>query len=151
MNIRTERLLLRPVEPGDADFLVGLWTDPVLMEHLGGPRDPEKLRAAIEQDDPHAWVVVERVTGEPVGDCFLLDKEIEGRAEREIIWVVAQKHWGRGFATEAARAVMQREPGLCALIHPENAASIRVAEKAGMRHEKDVDRPGNRRMRLYRA
>ena len=74
--------------------------------------------------------------------------DINGRPEIEIGYRLARAHWGRGLATEAARAVRDyafdtlRLPRLIALIDPANTASIRVAEKLAMRHESEVVLPG---------
>jgi ribosomal-protein-alanine N-acetyltransferase len=90
-----------------------------------------------------------------VGNCGLLEKEVEGRAEVELVYLIAYDAWGRGYATEAAAAVRDHALGvlglsrLIALIKPENAASERVAEKLGMQLERDVERRGGVTMRLY--
>jgi RimJ/RimL family protein N-acetyltransferase len=151
MLLFTKRLTLRPAGPDDVEFLVGLWTDPEVMRFMGGPREPGKVKAAVLEGVPDAWVVHETATGDPVGDCFLLDKEIDGTAEKEIIYLVARKHWGKGYAPEAAAAVLEHAalPRVVALIEPDNAASARVAEKIGLRHERDVDRGEGRTMRLF--
>jgi len=151
MRVCTKRLILRPAGTEDIDFVVGLWTDPEVMRFMGGPREPDKIRAAVEQGVENAWLMVDRQTGQPVGDCFLIDKEIDGAPEKEIVYLVAKQHWGKGYASEAAAAIIAHAdlPRLTALIHPKNLASARVAEKIGMRHEKDVERGEGRTMRLY--
>jgi RimJ/RimL family protein N-acetyltransferase len=84
----------------------------------------------------------------------LLDKEVAGRLEIELAYVIAPAAWGRGFATEAGRAIRDhalarlRCERLIALIHPDNGASERVAAKLGFRHEGDVERPHGV-LRLY--
>lgn len=95
------------------------------------------------------WAVVEKSSGEVMGYCGLFFfPDVCGQPEIEIGYRLARSHWGRGYATEAARAVrdyafqtlgVQR---LIALVDPENTASIRVAEKLGMVYEKDVMFPG---------
>ena len=72
----------------------------------------------------------------------------------ELIYLFQKGVWGQGYATEAATAVLDHAfsvldaPRIVALIAPDHAASIRVAEKIGMRHARDVERP-SRVMRLY--
>jgi RimJ/RimL family protein N-acetyltransferase len=67
-----------------------------------------------------------------------------GQPETEIGYRLARPYWGRGYATESARAVRDyalntlRLPRLIAMIDPQNVASIRVVEKLGMHYEKDV-------------
>jgi ribosomal-protein-alanine N-acetyltransferase len=70
-------------------------------------------------------------------------QEVEGSEEVEIGYLFLRRFWGRGLATEAARAV--RDHGfalgyrrLVSIIDPQNLASRRVAEKAGLTLEKEV-------------
>ena len=103
----TERLIVRTLEPGDIEALAALWRDPI--------------------------ATIEKASGRVVGHCGLLDKEIAGRPEVELVYVIAPSAGGRGYATEAGRAIRDhamtslRQERLIALIHPENSASERVA------------------------
>jgi RimJ/RimL family protein N-acetyltransferase len=144
VRLQTQRLTLEPSRPEHADVVAALWADPEAMRYMGGPRDPEKVKAAVREGAPDAWVVFETSSGQYVGDCFVHDKE----GEKEIVYVIAPAFWGRGYATEAARAVVRHLalPRLTAWIHAENAASIRVAEKLGMECEREAERPDGRRM-----
>ncbi len=49
MRIETQRLLLRPLTLSDVDALVQIWTDPEVTQYMGGPRDPEKVRANVSR------------------------------------------------------------------------------------------------------
>lgn len=162
MRLETERLLLRPFEARDIDALVGLWTDPEVTRFMGGPRDPAELKALFEEDagDPSSdrydlWPVEERATGEVVGHCGLLDKEVEGREEIELSYVFAKTAWGRGYATETGVALRDHAfekmglSRLISLIEPGNVASERVARKVGMRLEREVVRPSGAVRRIY--
>ena len=162
LPIETPRLLIRGLEPGDVAALVALWTDPEVTRHMGGPRDPAKVREALDQElragaaDPFALhPVVERSSGHVIGDCGLLRKDVEGRSEVEVVYVFAARVWGKGYATEAAAAVRDaavRRLGirrLIALIEPGNAASARVAEKIEMRLERSTMRPDGSMRLIY--
>lgn len=162
MRIETERLLLRTLDEGDIDALVGLWTDPQVTAFLGGPRNPEELRRSFCEDlrgqapHPHdLWPVVEKSSGDVVGHCGLLAKEVDGLPEVELVYILAASAWGKGYATEIGRALMQfafEEMGLTrliCLIMPGNEASGRVAARLGMRSEGLTARPGNRMLRVY--
>ncbi len=129
---------------------------------MGGPRDEEQLRQDLEDEAEAAassridlWPVVEKASGEVVGHCGLLEKEVDGQAETELIYVFGKSAWGQGYATEAAIAVREyafEQLGLrrlIALINPENAASERVALKAGLRYEKETRRPGGIILHVY--
>jgi RimJ/RimL family protein N-acetyltransferase len=72
--------------------------------------------------------------------------ELEVPLETEIGWTLARRHWGHGYATEAARAArdwalaeLQPPPRrLIALIHAENVRSQRISQKLGQHYERDV-------------
>ncbi len=158
----TARLILRYQQLSDVAALVDLWTDPDVTRHLGGPRDREWLESVFEEtaEEPFAerydlWPVVERATGQVVGHCGLLEKEVEGTPEIELTYVFARSAWGQGYATEMGRALRDyafEELGLerlIALIEPENAASERVARKVGMRFDREVVRPGGALRKVY--
>ncbi|MHC4959924.1 MAG: GNAT family N-acetyltransferase [Planctomycetota bacterium] len=151
MRLQTGRLTLEPSAAEHADLVADLWADADAMRYMAGPRDRDKVKAVVIAGTPDAWSVFETASGAYVGDCFIHDKELEGAVDKEIVYVIAPAFWGRGYATEAAQSVLQHValPRVTALIHSENAASIRVAQKLGMRHERDIERPDGRRMRLY--
>jgi RimJ/RimL family protein N-acetyltransferase len=159
--LETARLRLRPLRASDLTFLVGLWTDPEVTRHMGGPRNPEELARGFGEasEDPEAekldlWPVEERQSGRLVGHCGLLPKLVEGKEETELVYVIAAADWGRGYATEIASALRDQAFGplglhrLIALIHPENLASEKVARRLGMRLEREITRGGGPR-RLY--
>jgi ribosomal-protein-alanine N-acetyltransferase len=91
-----------------------------------------------------------------VGLCgLILWPEVDGREELEVAYILARGAWGRGLATEAAvairdfgRSVVGRHD-LVSMIYADNVASTHVAEKTGMRYEKDIELFGSR-LRLYR-
>lgn len=159
--IETSRLRIRPMAAGDLLALVALWTDPEVTRYMGGPREPVALAMSLAEDLQPAtsaynlWPVEERVTGELVGHCGILDKDVEGRAEFELVYVLARAFWGRGYATEAALALKAHAfttlglTRLIALIDPRNFGSAEVARRVGMTWERDVVRSGGRIMGLY--
>jgi RimJ/RimL family protein N-acetyltransferase len=85
------------------------------------------------------WAVEEKATGDLVGrvGCW----KPEGWPGMEIAWTLRRESWGRGFATEAARAALRhafevlKQTHIISLIHPENEPSIRVARRIGLRIE----------------
>ncbi len=162
MRIETARLLLRPLRAEDAHALATLWTDPDVTRFMGGPREYAELIAMFEQaakvEPPprfDLFPVIEKATGALIGHCGLLDKEIEGATEIELVYVFAKSTWGKGYATEIATALRDYAfdahelERLVALIEPENTASQRVAEKVGMMRKKDVVRPDGAVRQLY--
>jgi RimJ/RimL family protein N-acetyltransferase len=160
--LETERLILRYQHREDISFLVDLWTDPEVTRHMGGPRDRDWLQTVFEEtaQDPSAerydlWPVIEKKTGAGVGHCGLLEKEVEGRTEIELTYILASTAWGKGYATEIGRALREyafEELGLdrlIALIEPENIASERIAVKVGMQFENEIVRPGGLVRKVY--
>ena len=89
MKLETDRLLLRSLQPQDVEQMVSLVTDPGVTRFLGGPRDAEQVRTILQNEPVEQpgrlgqWPVVLKITGEFVGGCGLISKEIEGVTEVE--------------------------------------------------------------------
>jgi RimJ/RimL family protein N-acetyltransferase len=83
------------------------------------------------------WAAEERSSGVMVGRVGFWRPE--GWPGFEVGWTLRRAYWGRGYATEAARRALQyaftelKQPHVLSLIHPDNAASIRVAQRLGER------------------
>jgi len=150
-HLLTQRLELRPFVPADADALAHVLSDAEALRFWGPPLSPdealariERSRASLRRDGFGRFAVVVRETGELVGDAGLSRTDVEGAEEIELGWAVAREQWGRGYATEAGAAWRDRALGplglgrIVSLIRPENAASRRVAEKLGMRIEREA-------------
>ncbi len=156
--IETERLLLRKPRAEDAPGLLEAFADPEAMRFIGdgSTTDLAGAEQAVDRwlERWDAWkigmFVVERAADARVlGRVGFLRWDPEtweiGGSEAELGWGLAREHWGRGYATEAARALRDWAFGergltrLISLIQPENLPSIRVAEKLGERHERDVE------------
>lgn len=162
MQIETERLVIRSLEVADASPLAAIWSDPDVTRHMGGPRDFADIREGLEEDaragaqaEIDLWPVVEKSSGRVIGHCGFLEKDVDGQAEIELIYVLASDSWGKGYATEASSALRDygfHQLGLrrvIALIDPENLVSARVAEKIGMEFESETQRPGGKIMCVY--
>jgi ribosomal-protein-alanine N-acetyltransferase len=141
--IETERLLLRPKTPDDLAAMEALYDDPAVAQWLGGAIDGAERKRRLDRHLKHErehgfslWALVERASGEVVGQCGL--QYLDGGPEVEVGWALLSLRWGRGYATEAAGAAVAfgfAELGLerlVAVILPENARSRRVAERLGM-------------------
>jgi RimJ/RimL family protein N-acetyltransferase len=149
--LRTERLDLRPPLESDLDAFYEMRSDPEVARYLYDDpmtveRAREKLAVRIAgselaaEDDWLATVVVERASGAVVGDLGLCWRSVEHRTG-EVGFVVHPAYQGRGYATEAARRLIDwgfRVFGLHRVIgttEARNAASARVLERLGMRLE----------------
>jgi [ribosomal protein S5]-alanine N-acetyltransferase len=146
--IETERLLLREFVPGDLDFLVTMFSDPDLNRFYERQFSRDDAVAWLNrqmeryrQDGHGLWLLEDRVTGQPYGHAGLGWQDVEGGRYRypEVGWLLHRPHWGRGYATEAARATRDAArdrwgyPAVISLIRPGNLRSMGVAERIGMR------------------
>jgi RimJ/RimL family protein N-acetyltransferase len=161
MNIETSRLRLRNFKKRDSDFIIKLWTSEVNTTYMGGPRSVELMEDNVKEylQDPYAdqfdlWTVEDKLSLIPVGHCGLIEKEVEGNNEIEVIYVISHEHQGKGYATEISKALVKygleemKLKRIIALIKPENIGSAKVAVNIGMAKEKEVMRQ-NRQMDLY--
>lgn len=147
----TARLRFREMIEADLDAMAALLGDPAVMRFYPAPRTREQAaewiagnRRRYAQDGHGLWVIEtlpeHSDDGEPgfVGDCGLTWQEVNGEPRLEVGYHVRADLWGRGYATEAAAACRDHARDalghheLVAIIHPENTASRRVAERIGM-------------------
>lgn len=149
-ELATERLRLRPITLEDAPFVHELLNDPGWIANIGdrGVRDLETARDYIaERLAANGWFVVCAGTAEPLGICGLLERE--GVDAPDLGYAFLERHCGKGYATEAAAAVLRygretlRLPRIVALTAPDNAASRRVLEKIGFRFAHLIELPGH--------
>jgi len=137
-------------------------SDPRVMARIGGPRSAETTRAyltdMLAQWDAlgyGVYVVFDAATGAPIGRAGLRRREVGGAMEVDLGYSFLPEAWGRGYATEIAAALVEvglegaRLPSVVAFAHTANAASRRVMEKLGFRHEKDFEFAGEPHV-LYR-
>ncbi|MFF5502825.1 GNAT family N-acetyltransferase [Streptomyces roseolus] len=140
--IPTERLDLVPLEVGHAEEMAAVLNDPALHAFVGGaPESLEELRARYVRWTAGApepgttwcnWVVRAREDGRLVGT---VQATVVGDGA-EVAWVVGTAWQGRGYASEAARALVgwlrDRGRTVVAHVHPDHAASAAVARAAGL-------------------
>jgi RimJ/RimL family protein N-acetyltransferase len=158
--LETKRLRLRPRTLDDLDAIVAMDSDEEVRRYIGGPREPvahrAEVRANIVDGRPapyFAWGIEWKDRAGFLGQCLLAQSPLPGTTE--IGWRLLRTSWGQGIATEAASAVLrhalddlQVEP-VVALIHPDNAASQRVAQKIGLRLAGETIARGARQL-VYR-
>ena len=143
--LETERLLLRHLEPEDTDAIFAVIGDPIAMQYYPQPFTREGAVSWIERnrqryaaDGYGLYAMVLKASGEVIGDCGILKQLVESEPEFEVAYHLQRNHWGRGYATEGARACMRlafAEFGaekVISLIRPENVPSRQVAERNGM-------------------
>ena len=134
------------------------WLRPPPLPPLDKNDAAGMLQTDIAHWDDHGygrWVVSDARTGEFLGRAGLSAYELDGRAEVEVAWSVLPERWGQGIATEAGRAALAhaREGPIAEVIAfalPDNAASLRVMEKIGMRRVGPIEHAGLAHV-LYRV
>ncbi|AXK46265.1 GNAT family N-acetyltransferase [Brachybacterium saurashtrense] len=160
--LRSARLDLRPVEEADLDALLQVYGDPEVMRHVGEGRPVDRAGAAAmiaayrahQHEHGYAfWAVIERGTGELIGDAGL------ERTEHgvELGYTLARSRWGRGLATEAGRLCVEAADGplslphLVALADLANPASARVLAHLGFVADDVVEAYGRPHRHFTRA
>jgi RimJ/RimL family protein N-acetyltransferase len=148
-RIETNRLILRPFEPSDAEAAFGWFGDPVVMRFTptGPDKSTDETKTRLGSYAKHQlvhgfskWLILDRDSGLPMGDSGLLVLQDYGWVD--LGFRFAQPYWGKGLATEVASAWVRaafdefRVGHLGAFVDPENVASIRVLEKVGFRAER---------------
>lgn len=151
-TLETQRLILRSFQEKDVDCMEQLFANPDFMRFsLGVFTERKQTVAFIEKvmgwdraGIPSQFAVLRRGENEVLGYCGFFYHPEHGIEDIEIGYRLNPNYWNRGLITEAARAVRDygfRERKLSdviSLVHPENIPSRRVAEKNGMKIEKQI-------------
>lgn len=145
-SLQTSRLLLRPYTAADVDALYRLWTDAAVRKYLWDDEVISRERAAATVAASVAdaasrgfgqWGVCWPATGEVIGFCGFRPSAEDGVPE--LLYGLVPSFWGKGLATEAARAVLEFGfdvldlARVIATTEAPNAASWHVLERLGMR------------------
>ena len=146
--LQTPRLELVPLLPHHADELVSLLADGRLYHFMGGEAPSlDELRGRYEgwssRESPDErerwlnWVIRQKDDARSLGTVQATVVTVEGRLVADMSWIVGMEHQGRGYATEAAQALVVwlfdcGVEEIVAHVHPAHAASGRVASKIGM-------------------
>lgn len=150
MIVETSRLYLREYEQEDFATLHAIFSDPETMRFYPAAFTEQQTRDWITrnqdrymQDGCGLWAVCLQGEGQLVGDCGLIYQNINGSIEVEIGYHLDKRHWGKGYASEAAIGCKQyafdvlKLGKVVSIIHPDNTASIRVAKRVGMELERE--------------
>jgi RimJ/RimL family protein N-acetyltransferase len=144
VTLETDRLILRMLREKDLDAYAEMCADPEVMRYIGDGQPLSRPLAwrnlAMMVGHWHLrgyglWAVEERASGDFVGRIGFWNPE--GWPGFELGWMLRRAYWGRGYATEGARAALQfaftqlQRSEVISLIRPENAPSIRVAQRLG--------------------
>jgi RimJ/RimL family protein N-acetyltransferase len=159
--IVTARLRLRPLRRDDLDALAEVYLHPLVMRWIGAhTREDVEREIGLQLEHQTSlgwsiWAVEDRYTERMIGDCGLQPLEHHG-PDVELGYDLHPDAWGRGLATEAARAVIGKAFGplrvdrVVAVVKPDHLASQRVLEKAGL-HRAGTRLAYGESMLLYEA
>jgi RimJ/RimL family protein N-acetyltransferase len=154
-TLETERLVLRAFRVDDLDPLAAMWADPEVVRFIGGQalsrEDTWRRSLAACGQWPYTgwgyWIAELKSSGEVVGQLgfadFKRDMQPSIEGEPELGYVFSSKVHGLGIAYEACAAALEwadanlKATSYPAIISPENAASIRLAERLGFERVPD--------------
>ena len=158
--LTTDRLTLRPVAVDDMADLISLWADADFTRHImGRGLSEEEVWFRLLRDLGHwqakgygNWSIRETTTGAYVGSVGVLDyrREMTPAFDApELGWGVAPAFQGQGLAFEALQAALawtdayRLEPRTVCMISPDNAPSVKLAERVGYRPYAEADYKGS--------
>ena len=155
--LQTARLKLRGHRIEDISALAAMWADPTVTQYIGGtPATSEESWTRLLRYIGHwtlmgfgYWAIEQKETARYIGEAGFADHRRIFASDLkhlpEIGWVIAPEFQGRGYGTEAVRAVLAwgdtrlRQSRTTCLIEPDNLASIRIAQKFGyIEHQQTV-------------
>ena len=156
--LETKRLLLRKYTEEDIPALHKILSDPVTMSFWPKPFSEEQSLAwiarVLKSYNVHCFgrlKIILKESGELIGDCgIVFDNTIDGIIENDLGYIIHHPHWRKGYASEAANAVVSFAMGvlgidrICANMAFNNIASIKTAKKTGMLKEKEFYNIRNR-------
>jgi len=146
--LASARLRYEPMSDAHFDGLAAMNGDPEVMRYISGRAEtPDETGAMIARvrtrwdEWGYAWwTLLDAATGEVVGAGGIQHLGRDRANPHEIGWRLRRASWGLGLATEAAHTMaghafaVLEAPLLCAVRHPDNAASQRVMDRLGMRY-----------------
>lgn len=142
---------MRPIESSDLDALAEIWADPEVTRFLpsrGVAIPREKAEKALFTFVEHwqrgyeIWAIVENTSSQMIGYCGL--RYLDELSEVEVLYGLSKTYWGRGIATQAAKTAVlyglnvAKLNRIIAMVLPDNIASKKVIEKAGLQYEKEI-------------
>lgn len=149
-ELETPRLVLRGFQLSDFEAYAALWADPDVVAFIGAPQSEEDAWLRFHTNGGYwsfhglgFWTVVERETGQPIGQVgFMRNRRAmwpDISCYIEAGWAMLPAAQGRGYASEALTTALDwadaafNDPEIACIIHPENAPSLRLAERSGFR------------------
>jgi ribosomal-protein-alanine N-acetyltransferase len=144
-TLHTDHLILRPILPSDAIILHRIYNTEGVLQYFPNSSPPplEKVERFVARQQEHwdkygygNWAITTHDNDEIIGWAGL--QFLPETDETEVGYLLDRAQWGKGYATEAARASLEFGfnhfdfPEIIALVEPENVASLKVAAKCGL-------------------
>lgn len=157
MTLQTERLLLREYTLADAEFIIALLNTPGWLRYIGD-RNVKTIEDAesylnngpiksYAQNGFGLYAVVLKETGETIGSCGIIRRDT--LEHEDIGYAFLTEHTGKGYAYEAASAVLEEAKNklglknILAIVTQDNTASIALLEKLGLKYKRNIVMPGD--------
>jgi ribosomal-protein-alanine N-acetyltransferase len=150
--LQLDGFVMRSLQFSDLDALTAIWADPEVTCFLpsrGVPISRENAEKSLKSFIEHwqqrrygVWAILENDSSQMIGYCGL--RYLDEIDETEVLYGLAKAYWGRGIATQAAQAAVSygfnvaHLDKIIAMALPNNLASRRVVEKAGLQYEKQI-------------
>ncbi len=162
--LETERLIVRYLTTGDAEFILELLNDPSWLQFIGdfGVRTLEDARNYMvkgpiqmyEREGFGLYLTVRKADAVPIGICGLIKRDT--LEDVDIGFAFLPRYWGKGYAFESASAVIEYGTHslslkrIVAITAPDNHSSAKLLERLGMRFERMIRQsPEHKESRLF--
>lgn len=161
VSLLTARTRIRPHTEEDIRLLLPIFGDPVTMAFWPQPFSEEQVagwvrRAMAEHERTGLgrMVIEHRETGQIIGDCGVMESQVNGRVEHDLGYIIHHPFWRQGYAAECAAAALEhsRSKGIkrvVANMPHDHIGSERVAQRLGFRKEGEFPNARNRGIRTW--
>lgn len=160
--IETNRLIIRKMTIEDFNSLNKIFSDKKTMEFWSNPFTEKEVRKWIQKNINNyrnygfgRWVIILKKNKKIIGDIGYLCIEINGKIENDLGYIIYSKYWGKGYATEGAKACLNHGfnklgmERIVANMPYNHYASQKVAKKVGMKKETEFINKKNRNIPTY--
>jgi [ribosomal protein S5]-alanine N-acetyltransferase len=160
--IETARTIIRPYTEADVALIAPIFADPITMMFWPQPLSENAAAGWVRRASTSflatglgRMLIELRDGGAPIGDCGIVESEINGQREFDLGYIIHHPYWRLGYGVECARACLEygiHTLGLRRIVANmahDHTGSARVAERLGMRREASFYNPRNRNSLTY--
>lgn len=162
MVLETKRLIIREYTEEDIPVLFNILSNPITMSFWPVPFNMNQVENWVQRSINNykslgfgRYALILKENGKQIGDCGLMVSEIDGKPENDLGYIIDCSYWKNGYALEAAEACKNYAfkklsfSRLCANMPYNHEGSRKVAEKIGMKKEKEFYNTRNRNILTY--